>query len=447
MCVIVVKPAGVKLKKAYWEECFKTNGHGAGLCYIDKNNLIVDKGYFKFEPLYKEIERLEERELIVHFRISSAGSIVSENCHPFFFQSHNFAKYSFALVHNGTLDYRSTKDESDTNLWSKEVLFPMLDMIPWFADSHAGKWFLRSACKPLNPHGNQSKLVLMVYDKEKKESKIHIINKGLGVEDMGCWFSNHSYRLPVVHHVPRNWMHDDLGFDEKVEERFLGRGGFMHDKDWSRYGFHQDASGKWISNRFRSKETKVSQPKELPPGVSVLPSKEEQQKLNAALVPSVTTGTKEIVVPRDEDKKAAKAKEIRFNSRLEHLSKRGRKILRRKANDLAKHDKEMGGKKLTLIELAEFIQIYRDLVRCKMDDPDVIFMSDMVLDRYICDRHNEGETDLIGLDNVDATPSEDEIEEAIAGNANLGGNVERFPGLHGVMDQGHGDPLLPQGQD
>lgn len=449
MCVIVVKPAGVKLKRAYWHECFRINGHGAGLSYVEDNKLVVDKGYFEFEDLYKEIVKHEDKEMVVHFRISSAGAVNFANCHPFYVESVAFPRYSWSISHNGTLDYRSTKDESDTNLFVNEVLGPQLEVHPWFLDDHPGQWFLKKACE--NKHAN-SKIVVFRYDNEKKESKIYIANKNLGTEEMGCWFSNTSFRLPYVYTGRYGGMGGHhMGDYEGEDERFFGKAGFMSDKDWSRHGYHQNAEGRWVSNRHRV--IQVRQAKLLPPAAP-LSQQQEQQKTNAELARSDSSVTKSsnsnVVVPRDDEVRAARNKEIRFNSRLDHLTKKGKRILRRLASDYAKET--LPEDVFARMTIPDLVQDFRDNVRYHAagHNGDLMMMEDKLLDQWIVDQYHKCNSDpalnlgdqlgLAGDTTYEREPitedGPDEIDEAVAADANLGGKVEQFPRQAELAAQG-----------
>lgn len=413
MCVIVVKPKGVKLKEKYWAECFRVNGHGAGLTYVDDNKLVVDKGYFKFDDLYKEITKHEDKEMIVHFRIASAGSIKIENCHPFFVQGELFKNFSFSISHNGTLPWRSTKEESDTCCFVYDLLGPQLDMHPWFLDFLPGRTFVSRFC------GERNKLAIMRYDNKKKESKIYIINKEAGVEDMGCWFSNASYRLPVIYHSHRAGL---MFGDDYWPENDRHLHALMSDKDWSKYGFHL-RDGKWIPNRIGG----VRQANQVPPARSVMP----------------TLGDgKDVVVPRDinlilvaEAEAKEKERMHRMNSKLEHLTKKEKQIFRRMANDLARETMEYVDAKHT--PLAELVDNLRETYRWSTKDEVVALMEDTKLDKFIVEEFKKTGKNPEFIDNpsmdVEEPDRPDEIDEAVGAREDLG-KVEQFP---------RGDPVQP----
>lgn len=400
------------------------NGQGAGLTYVEDDKLIVDKGYFKFEELYEQIEYHEEKEMIVHFRIASAGSVKLENCHPFHVQSDAHKQFSFAASHNGTLSWRSTKEESDTFCFVEDILGPCLDRDPWFLDFLPGFAFLTRFC------GDRNKMAIMRWDAKTKTSKIYIINKSAGIEDMGCWFSNGTYKIPFVYHGRGAGAWHAYGDYLDEEERFFGKAGFLSDKDWSRHGFHQNEEGRWVSNRLL---LVVKQTKGLLPGQSVIPP---ETNSNVALAQSASSGNKQIEVPRDEDAKkiqeeirARESRNTRFNARLEHLTKKGRKIIRRLANDWAKSN--LPSEVFHRLSLAEHVQDFRDNVRyCKINE-DRLLWTDQKLDLWIVDEYilaNKNPEFLKELALEDGTPDDpDETQEGVQSDAALGGQVHQFP--------------------
>jgi predicted glutamine amidotransferase len=372
MCIIVAKPKGVKLKREIWAECFRCNGHGAGLTYVEDGDLVVDKGYFEFDELYPEIEKREDQEMIVHFRIASAGGISLQNCHPFYYESTIFPQYSWAITHNGTLPWRSTKDESDTNCFVYDLLGPHLDRDPYFLDSETGKVFLTRFI------GERNKLAIMRYDRKKKETKTYIINESAGTKDLGVWFSNYSYRV-VVHRPYSSGRYGGFdGFDRAYGDDYHDRsdhevGGpaferpfFDDKKDWSKFGYYKhQVSGMWWP-------TKTLKPLNI---VKVDP-KPENLKLEGGI---------NVQVPRDADKEAKLAKDLRRDSRLEHLTNKGRKIYRRMAYDFAKATI----KNWERLTAAQKISDFREEFRWACKDHDVINMGEECLDRYIVDKYKE----------------------------------------------------------
>lgn len=191
MCLIIVKPAGVSIDEENYFAGFDWNDNGAGFCYIEDDKLVVDKGYMKFKKFMKAVRDKESLELVIHFRRASPGMVINEqNCHPFEFKSKTFPNFSFAMVHNGRLDYHFTHGKSDTRCFAEEVLFPHLDRDPWFLDDEPGRFILKQAINKMGIN----KMVVMRWDAEAKKSEVYIINPEAGIKDLKCWFSNDSYK-------------------------------------------------------------------------------------------------------------------------------------------------------------------------------------------------------------------------------------------------------------
>lgn len=191
MCIIVHKPANVELSRETFAECFRCNKDGAGIAYVDDaaNSLVVKKGFFKFEDLEPLLDEHKSKELLVHFRIATAGGVNEDNCHPFFFQSVTNPQFQFALVHNGVMQWRTAPDKSDTHCFALDLLWPLLDRDPWFLQSPM-------RCEMMaRTIGVGNKIAIMRYDTTEKRLDTWVINRKAGVEDLGCWFSNSSYKV------------------------------------------------------------------------------------------------------------------------------------------------------------------------------------------------------------------------------------------------------------
>lgn len=221
MCIIIHKPAGKILAREIYEECYDCNDHGAGLSYVENGKLIVDKGYFNFPKLYEEIQKREELEMVIHFRVASPGmAICKDMCHPFYSDSGNSFEYKdgeetkpryyFAFSHNGRLPWRSTKEESDTHCFVKDIFAPMMERDPFFLE-YEGKALMELAI------GTRNKIVIMRYDAEEKKIDTFILNEKEGNKYEGCWFSNYSYvRWPLAQKV----VSSPFGFDESDRKNF-----------------------------------------------------------------------------------------------------------------------------------------------------------------------------------------------------------------------------------
>ena len=134
MCIIVYKPYNKKLpSKEVLLECFISNPDGAGFMYRINNNALIriKKGYMNFPDLWNELEEINlKNEIVVHFRIGTAGLNNKANCHPYPVSSDikDLTKLHIvttkAVAHNGILwEYDITQSIfNDTQLFIMEIL-------------------------------------------------------------------------------------------------------------------------------------------------------------------------------------------------------------------------------------------------------------------------------------------------------------------------------------
>lgn len=213
MCIMLLKPKEKVFSDELYKECFFNNPDGAGIAYVENGKLVVRKGFFHTEEALKEIRSKESGEMLIHFRKANRGKIDDDNCHPFFVQSDEETKqFSFAIAHNGTLDWFSTKDKSDTMCFIDDILGAQLKRDPWFLDTAAGVVLVEKFL------GGGNKMIVLRYDSDKNESKTYILNQKLGNMHEGTWFSNWSWKKIIkpqpmpyspgtywVNGVQKNW--------------------------------------------------------------------------------------------------------------------------------------------------------------------------------------------------------------------------------------------------
>lgn len=187
-CIIISKPKGVTLDPIVYRNCFNRNDHGVGLCYNDDGKLKIIKGIDDIDEMLELVQSLEEHELLIHYRLMSKGEISAENCHPFEIPAGDYMpEYTFAVMHNGTLDWKHTEKKSDTAHFTEEALTPMLHRDPDFLEFPMCRAMLGAWVKSNN------KLAIMRINSETKDGKVYIVNKQEGIFYNGCWFSNMSF--------------------------------------------------------------------------------------------------------------------------------------------------------------------------------------------------------------------------------------------------------------
>lgn len=271
MCIIIHKPAGITLPRDIYEECANCNDDGMGFACAHDGQLEVVKGLFKFDEFYDRIKELEQNEMIIHFRIASAGMVINQKmCHPFesdtkttFETEDHKPLYKFAIVHNGRIEWPVIKDTSDTYSFVQQLLGPLFERDPFFLDQPSGLKLLEKAMVTKN------KLAIMRWDEEEKVGKVFIINKTAGNENHGCWFSNMSWKKVQSIQSHADWENDygngygayglaKMWRDKSgnvLSEKVLGREFLDPDQDgwkWSR------TMGCWFNIKTQQSKDKLS---------------------------------------------------------------------------------------------------------------------------------------------------------------------------------------------
>jgi len=180
MCIAILNTKQTTLKKQLLKNCWENNGDGAGMLYIDNDNqLKVFKEMKSFNTFYDNYidikQKYGKRNIVLHFRISTHGKINKTNCHPFLVDD------NLGFVHNGMIYNAPTSTEySDTYMFNETILKKFKpgfeyddDILDLLADYI----------------GNGSKLVFL-----NSNDEWAIVNEAAGHWNMGCWFSNSSYK-------------------------------------------------------------------------------------------------------------------------------------------------------------------------------------------------------------------------------------------------------------
>lgn len=197
MCIIAVKEKGYKLNKEYVENCFLYNPDGAGFMFVDNNKVHIEKGFFDVDKYIERLEeiweskKLEEKNLVMHFRISTSGGISKETCHPFPISNklNKLRKTEIncgsGIVHNGIIGkYATEKKMSDTQRFILSDIFNI-----WRTNN---KDILAKEFE-----GNGKFCIL------KSNGEIELYGKFLFEE--GYIFSNDTYEAPKFYSTSKNY--------------------------------------------------------------------------------------------------------------------------------------------------------------------------------------------------------------------------------------------------
>ena len=202
MCIIAVKPAGVKTPaEATIGNCWCNNPDGAGFMYAAGGSVHIEKGFMTLKDFKKALNRLEKTidttstPIILHFRITTHGTTSPGNTHPFPITEKlpllqmTKCKAPLAVAHNGIIDIKpSRKDISDTMEYIINQLAPLYQLKKDFYKQDAGKKLIYNAIK--------SKMVFL-----DGTGRIETVGDFITDKD-GMLYSNASYKARTLYH---NW--------------------------------------------------------------------------------------------------------------------------------------------------------------------------------------------------------------------------------------------------
>ena len=130
MCVIIHRPKNSEIPLETLEQCWASNGDGAGILFVTdpfndpfNRQLIIKKGLMTFNEFYEQYNKYKNNELLIHFRLASAGRICKELTHPFYINQ------NIAVMHNGHLCseminglIKNDPELSDTKVYVDKIL-------------------------------------------------------------------------------------------------------------------------------------------------------------------------------------------------------------------------------------------------------------------------------------------------------------------------------------
>lgn len=185
MCLIITGPAqkvreSLLTTPGLLADVWKSNGDGIGAMHVsDDGLLVVDKTLAKsLDQAADFIARLPEsdKDLAIHFRMRTHGDVDTLNCHPY-----PVVEGEVHMMHNGVLqiDDSSDKTKSDTWHYIDKVVRPQIEVAPQIIAVPAWQELVAEHI------GNSNRLVFL-----DRSGKLVIVNKHLGIEHDGMWFSN-----------------------------------------------------------------------------------------------------------------------------------------------------------------------------------------------------------------------------------------------------------------
>lgn len=145
------------------------NSHGFGISWYD--NGVQTLKTMSYKLFRKQMKAIGDKQCIIHLRYATVGSVNIDNCHPFDVNGKQ-------LYHNGTFfSLKPTATTCDTS--DSAILASMLSMCNFNKLSDIQPLVQHIATDKIN------RIVMMELD-----GSISYINKNLGIESNGIWYSN-----------------------------------------------------------------------------------------------------------------------------------------------------------------------------------------------------------------------------------------------------------------
>ena len=199
MCLAIYKPVGEYIPENYLENGFEMNSDGAGFAYRNGDNIVIEKGFFRFESFIKAWRRVSAKQALIHFRWATSGKKDIDNCHPFIFN-----KGKYVMIHNGVLSHRTEPEKSDTVCFVQDVLEPMSKTYG----------FNPKTKSILEKHiGRGNKIAVM-----SKTGKVHFLNEDAGHWLDKVWYSNDSYTDSYTKWCSASYTYDDTPLFWRVDD-------------------------------------------------------------------------------------------------------------------------------------------------------------------------------------------------------------------------------------
>lgn len=205
MCIIAIKPAGIKMPATETiENMWYNNNDGAGIMYATGGTVHIEKGFMSLKAFKTALKRLEKTidvvstPMVLHFRITTHGGTSAGNTHPFPVTEKlpllqmTKCKAPLAVAHNGIIDIKpSRKDISDTMEYIITQLAPLYQLKKDFYKQPAGKKLIYNFIK--------SKMAFL-----DSTGRIETVGDFITGDD-GILYSNTSYKARIIYHKWDIW--------------------------------------------------------------------------------------------------------------------------------------------------------------------------------------------------------------------------------------------------
>lgn len=235
-CVIIYLKKGVKISKDELKDAFNSNPDGAGIAYIKNEKVHYSKGYKTFKEFYnKNLNIIDDDsiERVIHFRITSRGETLPEQCHPFLLSDNkedmallNYEGKTTVLFMNGTIfNQKLISGLNDTASYIIENLYDNGHDFKMISKDTGAKWAIV-----------ESTGVSLFGDFE---------------EDDGVYYSNLYHRHDYWSNLANSYSNDSLFYDcydfDDINNDYDDKDGWENEEfygDWLEEEYGEDAS--WV---------------------------------------------------------------------------------------------------------------------------------------------------------------------------------------------------------
>lgn len=226
MCIIIAKEKEGKLpSRETLQTCFNHNSDGAGLMYVDKGQVVIEKGFMTFSDLekhlnllYKKFNNFENKSLVIHCRIGTSGTNTKENTHPYCI-SDNFKDLhktkvlcDLGVVHNGIINqYTPIDNKYNTNDTQEFIMKYLSPLYEHYREFYMNDYILEGLEDITN-----SKLVFL-------DTNDDLYFVGDFIEDDGVYYSNGTYKPYTYTYTKYDYDKWNSYWDERAK-KYLNEG-------------------------------------------------------------------------------------------------------------------------------------------------------------------------------------------------------------------------------
>lgn len=183
MCLIIAKkPEGILPDDKTLDNVFQINSDGFGIAGVVGNRIVTRRTMGDTKeiiPMIRRMEAIATGPIVMHWRFCTNGPVNLAMTHPFQVATKERNGLDAVVAHNGVIDIRHEKTESDTAAFLRTTLQPLVRHGVGLLHAQP---VLNMAAQAI---GDGSKLAILTGD-----GRLSLVNEDAGFWDQDCWFSN-----------------------------------------------------------------------------------------------------------------------------------------------------------------------------------------------------------------------------------------------------------------